>query len=180
MENTNVFCQKRQFSNDHKKSFIAPIDLIFCILASLFMENPNLKSTFSWDLLEILTLANQLLSVNFKFSLARACRSLKRNGELPGGNSTLIRRVCATGVLNLSPCSGVDKPKKYTFFWSYHRSFLKSIVLYCIVSYCIVLYCIVLYCIVLYCIVLYCIVLYCIVLYCIGDKDHDHVYALLL
>ena len=72
------------------------------------------------------------------------------------GNSTLIRLVCATSVLNLSPCSGVEKPKKYTLFWSY-----------CSFLYCIVLYCIVLYCIVLYCIVLYCIVLYCIALYCI-------------
>ena len=71
-----------------------------------------------------------------------------------GGNSTLIRRVCATSVLNLSPCSGVGKPKKDTLLWSY-RSFL----IYCIVLYCIVLYCIALYCIVLYCIVLYCIVL---------------------
>ena len=79
-----------------------------------------------------------------------------------GGNSTLIRRVCATDVLNLSPCSGVGKPKKDTLLWSYH-SFLKSIVLYCIVLYCIVLYCIVLYCIVLYCIVLLCFVLYCII-----------------
>ena len=83
-----------------------------------------------------------------------------------GGNSTLIRQVCATGILNLSPCSGVGKPKRDTLLWSY-RSFLYCIVLYCIVLYCIVLYCIVLYCIVLYCIVLYCIVLYCIVLYCI-------------
>ena len=98
------------------------------------------------------------------------------------GNSTLIRWVCATGILNLSPCSGVGKLKKDTLLWSY-CSFLKSIALhcialYCIVLYCIVLYCIVLYCIVLYCIVLYCIVLYCIVLYCIGDKDH--VFALLI
>ena len=84
-------------------------------------------------------------------------------GFTPGGNSTLIRQVCATGVLNLSPRSGVGKPKKDTLFWSYHS---------------IVLYCIVLYCIVLYCIVLYCIVLYCIVLYCI--RDEDHVYALLI
>ena len=75
-----------------------------------------------------------------------------------GGNSTLIRPVCATGVLNLSRCSRVGKPKKDTLLWSYH------FFLYCIVLYCIVLYCIVLYCIVLYCIVLYCIVLYCIVL----------------
>ena len=45
-----------------------------------------------------------------------------------GGDSTLIRLVCATGVLNLSPCFGVGKPKKDTLFWSYH-----SIVLYCIV-----------------------------------------------
>ena len=67
-----------------------------------------------------------------------------------GGDSTLIRRVCATGVLNLSPCSGEGKPKTYTLVWSYH-CFLKSTVLYYIVS-------------------------YCIVLYCIGDKDH--VYAL--
>ena len=81
-----------------------------------------------------------------------------------GGDSTLIRRVCATRVLNLSPCSGVGKPKNDTLLWSHH---FFCIVLYCIVLYCIVLYCIVLYCIVLYCIVLYCIVLYCIVLYCI-------------
>ena len=60
------------------------------------------------------------------------------------GGSTLIGRVCATCVLNLPPCSGVENPKKYTLFWS---------------PYCIVLYCIVLYCVVLYCIVLYCIVL---------------------
>ena len=69
---------------------------------------------------------------------------------LEGENSTLISLVCATGVLNLSPYSGVGKPKKDTLLWSY-RSFL---VLYCIVLYCIVLYCIVLYCIVLYCTVL--------------------------
>ena len=82
-----------------------------------------------------------------------------------GGSSTLIRRVCATGVLNLSPCSGVGKPKKDTLrmLWRSYHSFLKSIVLYCIV---------------LYCIVVYRIILYCIVLYCIGDKDH--VYALLI
>ena len=55
-----------------------------------------------------------------------------------GGDSTLIRRVCATIVLNLSPCSGVGKPKKDTLLWSY-GSFLKSIVLYCIALYCIVL-----------------------------------------
>ena len=75
-----------------------------------------------------------------------------------GGDSTLIRQVCAAGNLNLSPCSGVGKPKKDTLLWSYHF-FLNCIVLYCIVLYCIVLYCIVLYCIVLYCSVLYCIVL---------------------
>ena len=41
---------------------------------------------------------------------------------IPGGrgDSALIRRVCATGVLNLSPCSGVGKPKKDILFWSYH------------------------------------------------------------
>ena len=31
-----------------------------CILAYLFKDNPTLKSTFSWDLLEIFTLANRL------------------------------------------------------------------------------------------------------------------------
>ena len=131
------------------------------------------------------------------------CDKFLHPGDTPGGgDSTLIRRVCATGGLNLLPCSGVGKPKRS------YRSFFKSIVLYCIVLYCIVLYCIVLYCTVLYCTVLYCtvlyctvlyctvlyctvlyctvlyctvlycIVLYCIVLYCIGDKDH--VYALLI
>ena len=76
--------------------------------------------------------------------------SCKLKGHPPGGNSTLIRWVCATGVLNHRvlewenpkriPCSGVT------------TSSLN--LLYCIVLYCIVLYCIVLYCIVLYCIVL--------------------------
>ena len=70
-----------------------------------------------------------------------------------GGDSTLIRQVCATGVLNLSPCSGLGKPKRYPVLE------------------------LPLYCIVLYCIVLHSIVLYCIVLYCIGDKDRA--YALL-
>ena len=50
------------------------------------------------------------------------------------GDSTLMRWVCATSVLNLSPCSGVGKSKKDTLFWSYH-----SIVLCCIVLYGIVL-----------------------------------------
>ena len=45
-----------------------------------------------------------------------------------GGDSALIRRVCATGVLNLSPCSGVGKPKKDTLLWSYH-----FLLIYCIV-----------------------------------------------
>ena len=48
------------------------------------------------------------------------------------GDSALIRRVCATGVLNLSPCSGVGKPKKDTLLWSYHFLLIYCIVLYCI------------------------------------------------
>ena len=105
--------------------------------------------------------------VEMNTTFIRLFTSREPNLLNPGGeNSTLIRGVCATGVLNLSPCSGVGKPKKDTLLWSYHF-FLKSIVLYCIVLYCIVLYCIVLYCIVLYCIALHCIALYCIVLYCI-------------
>ena len=78
------------------------------------------------------------------------CIMPRGGGGGGGGNSTLIRRVCATDVLNLSPCSGVGKPKKDTLLWSYH-----SFLIYCIVFCCIVLCCIVLYCIVLYCIVLY-------------------------
>ena len=50
---------------------------------------------------------------------------------MPRGNSTLIRRVCATSVLNLPPCSGVGNPQKNTLFWSYH-SFLKCDVLCCV------------------------------------------------
>ena len=76
------------------------------------------------------------------------------------GDSTLIRRVCATGIINLPSCSGVEKPKNIPC------SRAKKL--------CKIMYCIVLYCIVLYCIVLYCIVLYCIVLYCIVDEDHIH------
>ena len=34
------------------------------------------------------------------------------------GDSTLIRRVCATGVLNLPPVSRVGKPKNDTLFWT--------------------------------------------------------------
>ena len=52
----------------------------------------------------------------------------------------------------ISPCSGVEQPKKYTLFWN--QEIMENYALYCIVLYCIVLYCIVLYCIVLYCIVL--------------------------
>ena len=52
------FYQIRLFSNGQKNSFIAPIDLKFCILTQLSIENPNLKSIFSWDLLEILIVAN--------------------------------------------------------------------------------------------------------------------------
>ena len=113
----------------------------------------------------------------------------------PGGDSTLIRRVCSR-VSNLPPCSGVENPKSIPCSGaksvnhiscsgvttpSLNQMYcivLYCIVLYCIVLYCIVLYCIVLYCTVLYCIVLYCIVLYCIVLYCTGDKDH--IYAILI
>ena len=40
---------------------------------------------------------------------------------LGGGESTSIRWVCATGVLNLPPCSGVEKAKKYTLFWNQER-----------------------------------------------------------
>ena len=79
----------------------------------------------------------------------------------PGGDSTLIRRVCATGVLNIPPCSGAKSVNHISCSGVTTPSLNQ---LYCIVLYCIVLYCIVLYCIVLYCIVLYCIVLYCIVL----------------
>ena len=46
MENNNVFYRKRRFSNGHKNSFIAPIDLTFCSLAQLSVENANLKSIF--------------------------------------------------------------------------------------------------------------------------------------
>ena len=78
-------------------------------------------------------------------------KSGKRTSCPRGGDSTLIRRVCATGVLNLSPCSGVGKPKRIPCSGVTAPSLN---LLYCIVLYCIVLYCIVLYCIVLYCIVL--------------------------
>ena len=89
-------------------------------------------------------------------------------------NSTLIRRVCATGILHLPSCSGVENPKCIPCSGTKNVSHIScsrvttpsSKQTY------------VLYCIVLYCIVLYCIVLYCIVLYCIGDKDH--IYALLI
>ena len=71
-----------------------------------------------------------------------------------GGNLTLSRRVCVTGVLNLPSCSGVENPKSIPC-----SGVLKPNVLYCIVLYCIALHCIALHCIALHCIVLYCIVL---------------------
>ena len=115
---------------------------------------------------------------------------------IPGGrgDSTLIRRACATGVSNLPPCPRAEKPRKYTLFRSQeimyrtvsyrivsyrivsYRIVSYRIVSYRIVSYRIVSYRIVLYCIVLYCIVLYCIALYRVVLYRIGGKDH--IYAI--
>ena len=49
----------------------------------------------------------------------------------PRWYSTLIRRVCATGVLNLPPFSGVEKPKKYTLFWN--QEIMQNYALYCIV-----------------------------------------------
>ena len=75
------------------------------------------------------------------------------------GDSTLVRRVCATGVLNLPPCSGVEKPKNYTLFWSKQNHVLHCIVLYCILSYGIVSYAVIWYRIISYRIVSYCIVL---------------------
>ena len=99
----------------------------------------------------------------YAIQLVRRYYSAGSKYHLIMGDSTLIRWVCATGIVNLSPCSGVGKPKKDTLLWS-SRSFLKSIVMYCVVLCCVALHCIVLHCIVLYCIVLYCIVLYCIVL----------------
>ena len=54
--NTHVFQGKRIFSDGHKNSSKAPINLKFCIWTQLSMENRIRKSTFSWDLLEILTL----------------------------------------------------------------------------------------------------------------------------
>ena len=96
------------------------------------------------------------------------CRDrLATDSIIKSGQKDTEASICATGVLNLPPCSGVENPK------SIHCSGTRSIVLYCIVFIVLYLYCIVfvfvlyLYCIVLHCIVLYCIVLYCIVLYCI-------------
>ena len=65
-----------------------------------------------------------------KFRLNEVIPHCCKRALTPGGNSTLIRRVCATGVLNLSPCSGVGKLKKDTLLWSYHS-------FYCILLYCI-------------------------------------------
>ena len=39
-------------------NFIAPIHLKVCIRALLYMENTKRKSFVSWDLLEVLTVAN--------------------------------------------------------------------------------------------------------------------------
>ena len=61
----------------------------------------------------------------------------------------------------IPPCSGVEKPKKYTLFWD--QEIMKNYVLYCIV---------------LYCIGLDWIGLDWIGLDWIGDKDH--IYALLI
>ena len=83
-----------------------------------------------------------------------------------GENSTLIRRVCATGFLNLPPCSGVEKLKKCTLFWS--QEILKNYVLYCIALHCIVLRCVALHCIALHCIALRCVALRCVALHCIA------------
>ena len=57
-------------------------------------------------------------------------RVITGGGGGGGGDPIMIRRVCATNILNLPACSVVEKPKKYTLFWSYH-SFLKKNVLNC-------------------------------------------------
>ena len=90
------------------------------------------------DLSLIPSLSNHLRRLWLKFSFPPPER---------GKGSTLIRRVCATGVLNLPHCSGVEKPKK-VYPVLEPRTPIKYPVLkllYCIVLYCIVLYCIVLY-----------------------------------
>ena len=75
----------------------------------------------------------KLLSKTFITVPALLWRKVTNNkwqeATYPGGTQSLIRQACATGVLNLSPCSAVGKPKKNTLLWSYH-SFPKSIVLY--------------------------------------------------
>ena len=56
MEKTNVFYRKRRFSNVYKNSFIAPIDLKFCILALPFNGESKsevyclLGSTLNFDI----------------------------------------------------------------------------------------------------------------------------------
>ena len=44
------------------------------------------------------TIRNIILAISVFFS------------SCPGGDSTLIRRVCASGVSSLPPCSGVENP----------------------------------------------------------------------
>ena len=51
----------------------------------------------------------------------------------PRGDSTLIGRVCAIGVLNLPPCSSVENPKKYTLYCN--QEIMQNYALHCIVLY---------------------------------------------
>ena len=52
---TTDFYQKRWFSIGHESRSVD--DLKFSILPQLSVEDPNLKSTFSWDLLQNSTLS---------------------------------------------------------------------------------------------------------------------------
>ena len=52
-----------------------------------------------------------------------------------GGDSTLIRWVCGTGIFNLPPCSGVEKPLGIPCSGVTTPSLENCIVLYCIVLY---------------------------------------------
>ena len=57
---------------------------------------------------------------------------LHSGGGGGGGRLNLDQMGMCHGILNLSPCSGVEKPEKYTLFWN--QEIMQNYVLYCIVD----------------------------------------------
>ena len=78
-----IFSENKNFQC-YENSLIAPIDLKFCIWAKLFIESPNLKSTFRWDLFEIFDTGKptSLIFKEFRYLCSITLFASVRSGEI--------------------------------------------------------------------------------------------------